>query len=130
MVLGDDGGFVYQFSDTDTQYDGNNIASRHLTPVIDLQAPDKFKRWDKLSYEARERTSGNGGVKIRYRTGNFDTSDTGWTDLTQTLTSVWAEYDRYLNISSKKIQFLLDNASGADFEWRSYELVGRLLDDR
>ena len=122
LVYGDSEGLVYQADETISTEDGNNILSRHLTPVIDYGTPDKYKRHNKLTYTAKERTTGNGGVKVRFRTGNFDTSETGWVDVTQTLTSDWEEYDAYVNRSSKRVQFNFESASGSDFEVREAEI--------
>jgi hypothetical protein len=130
MVMGDNGGFVYKFDPTYTDYDGQTLIARHPTPVFDMQVPDKFKRWEKLSYVAREKTSGNGAIFARYRTGNFDTSDTGWTDYSQALTGEWAEHEIYINRGSKCIQFEFRDFSGMDFEVKSYELFGDIEDNR
>lgn len=117
LYLGDDSGYVYAFDDLTYNYDGNAMSARHPTHVEDWQQPDKYKRWNAISVLARERTTDNGGVRVRYRTGDFDTSGTGWSgDWTQTLTSDLVEYVFYHNISSKKIQYEFDNAEGADFE--------------
>ena len=118
MVYGDSNGFVYQADETSVTEGGNAILTRHITPVVDVGLPSKYKRWNKLSYVAKERTDDNGGIKVRFRTDNFDTSETGWVDITQTLTSDWAEHDAYINRSSKRIQFNFENVSGSDFELR------------
>jgi len=122
LMLGDATGFVYQLDEALTTEDTNNIIARHLSPVIDLGAPGNYKRWNKISYTAKEKTSGNGGVKARFRIANFDTSETGWIDSTQNLTSDWEEYDTYMNRSSKRIQVCWDNVGGSDFEIREAEL--------
>jgi len=122
ILLGDATGFVYQLDETYTTEDGNNIACRHLSPVIDMGEPGNYARWNKISYTAKEKTSGNGGVKTRFRTASFDTSETGWVDLTQTLTSDWEKYDTYMNRSSKRVQICWDSVAGSDFEIREAEL--------
>ena len=122
MVYGDSNGLVYQSDETSVTEDGNAITTRHLTPVIDYGTPDKFKRHNKLTYTAKERTTNNGGIKVRFRTSNFDTSETGWVDISQTLTSEWEEHDAYINRSSKRIQFDFENISGSDFELREAEI--------
>ena len=121
--MGDATGLVFAFDDATYNFDGNSITARHPTHVEDWQQPDKYKRWDGISLVARERISGNGGIKIRYRTGNFDTSDTGWAgDFTQTLTSDLVEYRFFNNVSSKKIQYEFNNAAGSDFEIAEYKI--------
>ena len=130
VVLGDATGFIYQMDETYLTEDTNNILARHITPVIDMGKPGDFKRWNRLSYTAKEKTSGNGGVKIRFRTASFDTSETGWIDITQTLTSEWEEYDAYMNRSSKRVQFDFENVSGSDYEIREAELYAELEGNR
>ncbi|GAG06399.1 unnamed protein product, partial [marine sediment metagenome] len=58
LTIGDDSGYIYQFGDTDYDYDGDDIISRHPTAVIDGGEPDLFKRWPGIAIVARERTSG------------------------------------------------------------------------
>lgn len=134
MMIGDSSGFVYEFDPTYTTYDGNTITSRHFTHVEDYEQPDRFKRWNWISIVARydpDIVSG-GGMKIRHRTGNFDTSDTGWLgDFTQTLTSTWTEYRFYNNRSSKQIQYEFDSANGSHFQVSEYKIgPPQVQDDR
>ncbi len=130
IMLGDATGFIYQMDETHLTEDGNNILSRHLTPVIDLGEPGRFKRLNKISYTAKEKTSGNGGVTARFRTSDFDTSETGWIDVTQTLTSEWEEYDAFMNRSSKRVQFCWEAAAGSDYEIREAELHAEMEGNR
>jgi len=78
LVYGDADGFVYQADEDAVTEDGNDILGHHISPVIDYGSPSKYKRHSKLTYTAKERVDGLGGIKIRFRTGNFDTSSTGW----------------------------------------------------
>jgi hypothetical protein len=134
LMIGDSSGFVYEFDSTYTQYAGNNITSRHFTHVEDFEQPDKFKRWSWISVTARENPDigSNGGVKIRHRIKNFDTSDTAWRgDFTVDLSSSWKEYKLFNNITSKLIQYEFDSASGSNYQISEYKIgPPQIQDDR
>ncbi|KKN49889.1 hypothetical protein LCGC14_0638150 [marine sediment metagenome] len=78
IFLGDATGFIYLMDETYATEDFNSIVARHITPVIDMGRPGRFKRNNKLSFTAKEKESGTGGIIVRFRTSNFDTSETGW----------------------------------------------------
>lgn len=125
LMAGDSSGFVYEFDPTHTQYAGNNITARHFTGVEDFEQPDRFKRWNWISIVARTNPDigSNGGVKVRYRIGNFDTSDTGWLgDFTVDLTASWKEFKVFNNRSSKQIQYEFDSASGSNYQISEYKI--------
>ncbi len=134
LMIGDSSGFVYEFDPTHTQYAGNNITSRHTTHVEDFQEPDKFKRWNFISVIARENPDigSNGGIKIRHRLSNFDTSETGWTgDFTIDLTSAWKEFKLFNNKTSKEIQYEFDNVTGSNFQISQFKIgEPQIQDDR
>ena len=134
LMTGDSSGFVYEFDPTHTTYAGENITSRHYTHVEDFEQPDRFKRWNWISIVARENPDigSDGGVKIRHRIANFDTSDTGWLgDFTVDLTSSWKEYKFYNNRSSKRIQYEFDDAAGSNYQISEYKIGSpQIQDDR
>lgn len=130
MVLGDSDGWIYQFDSTSTQDDGVNRDSRHLTPIADLAMPDVYKRWEKMSCYAKEKISGNGGLKLRWRIANFDTSNTGWTDTTFDLTANWSKCEVFINRSSPSIQFAMLNCGSSDFEAEQFQFSYDLGENR
>jgi hypothetical protein len=123
IVIGDDGGFVYTIDPTYTTDDGNNMDCRHLSKVFDFCAPHKYKRWPGFSVVAK-----GSGLTARYRTGNFDTSDTGWNDFTQTLTSDYEQYNFWINESSKRLQVAFKDFTGSDFDVREFEIFDPLIE--
>jgi hypothetical protein len=122
--MGDSGGFVYQIDETYTTDDGNNMDCRHLTPIFDWNEPSKYKLWPGLSVVAK-----GSSMTIRYRTDNFDTSDTGWNDMTQALTSDYEQYNVWANKSSKRIQACFKDFTGEDFDLREYEIMNPLVEE-
>jgi len=133
MIIGDDSGFIYQFDTSVTTDDGEDIVARHRTPVIDLDQPDKYKRWDKISLNAASEMTVDGAVQINYRLGNFDTSETGWSDYTDDVHDVtieFTEFDVFINESSKKLQIEFRDYSGSNFKVESFQLFGEVLDNR
>jgi len=133
MIIGDNSGFVYQFDTSVTTDDGNDIVARHRTPVIDLDKPDLLKRWEKISLTGAAEMTTDGVVKVDYRTASFDTSETGWSDDTNDvhdLTADFTEFDVFINQSSKKLQLQFEDWSGSNFKVQSYEIFGELLDNR
>ena len=130
-MVGDSSGFVYEFDPTHITYAGNNITSRHFTHVEDFQQPDRFKRWNWISIVARTNPDigSNGGVKIRHRLSNFDTSDTAWTgDFTVDLTGSWKEYKLFNNKTSKQIQYEFDSAVGSNYQISEYKIGEPLME--
>lgn len=124
MVLGDDSGYVYQYSNSLVTQEGENITCRYLTKVYDFEEPGKQKRWPGLWVVAKEKTSGNGQLVVKYRTKNFDTSETGWATFTaRDLTSSYKKYRFRTNTKSYEIQYMFTNTSGSDFEIREYNLM-------
>jgi hypothetical protein len=124
IVIGDSAGFVYRIDETYTSDDGNNILQRHLTPVMDWSAPGIYKRWPGLRITAKGTS-----ITIRNRIASFDTSETGWTDVTQALTSEWVNYEFPLNTSSKKIQWAIKDFSGDDFQVSDIEIIEPLIEE-
>lgn len=123
ILIGDSSGFVYQYDSTGVTEDGENIVSRHLTPVFDWNEPGKVKRWAGLWISAKEKTSGNGKFVLSYRTDNFDTSETSWTDFTaRDLTATYQRHAFRINRKSQEIQYKITNTSGSDFEIQNYAL--------
>lgn len=121
LMIGDATGFVYQFDDTVLTDDGNAIDARHITPVIDWGEPEKYKRWPGISVVVEG--TDDGAIYIRHRTGNFDTSETGWTDVSIDLTDEVLEDTVWLNRTSKRIQFEFQEYSETTFKLRSYEVL-------
>lgn len=114
IALGDNSGNVYQFSDSVTTDDGIAIPAQHFTEVYDHGNPAKTKLWPPLIVTAKGTS-----ITISYRTGNFETEDTGWIDLaTQALTSEFTDYTFYPNDSSKRIQLKFSGTS--DFQYSAY----------
>jgi len=119
IVLADSTGYVYQHDDDLTQDDGIDIPSRHITEVYDLGLPGKNKLWPGIRITAK-----GTGVIVSYRTGNFETTDTGWTAFAeQELTSEFTDYKLTIWDTSKKIQFRFTNADGDDFQISNYEVI-------
>lgn len=106
LVLGDATGLVFNIDPTYTADNGIEIPARHLTPVIDAGTPGKNKRWGSTKVTAK-----GWEMRVSYRTSAFDTSDTGWFDYTQALTSEHINYDYYPNVTSKKIQWKISGNS-------------------
>jgi hypothetical protein len=123
FVLGDSGGFVYQIDETYTTDDSNLMDCRHVSPVFDFDAPHKYKRWPGFSVVAK-----GSGLTARYRIGNFDTSDTGWNDFTQTLASDYEQHNFWINKSSKRLQVCFKDFSGSDFQIREFEIFNPLIE--
>lgn len=113
IILGDATGLIYQIDETYTNDDGNLMDCRHLTPVIDGGAPGTMKRWGHISLSADGTV--DGAMMLSYRTGNFETSDSGWTDYTVDLTTENKTTDFFPNTSSKKVQYMLGDFSGKKF---------------
>ncbi|MCP4231955.1 MAG: hypothetical protein GY771_17640, partial [bacterium] len=83
IVLGDSAGYVFQYDSDLTQDDGVDIPSRHITEIYDVGVPGKYKIWPGIRITAK-----GTNITVYYRTGNFETTDTGWTAFTeQALTS-------------------------------------------
>jgi hypothetical protein len=125
LMFGDNSGFVYEFDPTNSTYDGATITARHVTHVEDYNEPDLMKRWSKISVVARANPDNptNGGLKVRHRLANFDTSDTGWRgDFTQDLTTSWKNYDFFNNRTSREIQYEFDSAAGSNFQISQYKI--------
>ena len=126
IALGDSDGNVYQYDSDVTQDDSVAIPSRHITEVIDAGKPGDMKIWPAITVTAK-----GTGVIVSYRTTGFQTTGTGWTDLsTLTLTSEFADYFVPINDTSKKIQFRFSN-TGDDFQVSNYminapELQGQI----
>ena len=113
VMLGDSTGLVFQYDQTYTTDDGAQIAVRHLTPVVDGGRPDVFKRWGGFGMVADG--TADGAMMASFRTGNFDTSDTGWVDFSADLSSESEEFIFYPNTTSKKIQLKYGDFSGKSF---------------
>lgn len=124
LILGDSGGFIYEIDETYTDDNGTDIDSRHLTPVVDAGMPGNYKRWPGVKVTAK-------GTRfiVGSRIGNFDTSDTGWSDISQELTSEWINYEFPLNITSKKIQWYIKDLSGQDFQVSDFEIGQPIIED-
>jgi len=135
IVVGDSKGNVYQYDSDLTADAGFAIPSRHLTEVYDLGIPNKNKIWPGIKVTAK----GTQFV-VSYRTGNFQTINTGWNEIETTgpftpyqeLTSEFVDYEFFINETSKKIQFKFSNiedsskpedaGTGPDFQISNYEL--------
>ena len=72
------------------------------------------KRWGHISLSADGTV--DGAMVMGYRTGNFETSETGWTDYTVDLTVENKNTDFFPNMSSKKVQYKLSDFSGKSFK--------------
>lgn len=118
IVLGDSAGWVYQYNDDLTQDNSVDIPSTHITEVYDLGVPSKSKIWPLLRITAKGTR-----LTVYYRTGNFQTTGTGWTVLTtdQALTSEFIDYDFFINDTAKKIQFKFYNDD--PFQISNYSLA-------
>ncbi len=117
-ILADATGYVYQVDSTYANDDGSLITQMHLTPVIDWQYPGYYKKWPGIRVTAK-----GDAMTVSYRTSDFDTSSTGWTDYTQTLTSEYVNYDFWINDSSKKIQWKFSDFTGGNIEISDFELM-------
>ncbi len=126
MVLGDSDGLVYQMDETYTEDDGNAIDCRHLTPVLDWGRPDKEKKWQGLSLVAEG--TADGAMYVRSRTSNFDTSNTGWSDVSFDLTSQFLEDTFWHNITSKRIQYSWKDFSGNQFYVSEYKVLDPVME--
>jgi len=122
IVIGDSAGYIYQYDSDLIQDDGIDIPSRHITEVCDTGFPGRNKLWPGITITAKGTS-----VVISYRTGNFETIDTGWTDFDATsLTSEFADYFIPINDTSKKIQFKF-SSTGDDFQISSYMINAPIL---
>jgi hypothetical protein len=129
IVFGDSAGNVYQFDDNLSKDDEVNIPARHITEVYDLGEPGKNKLWPGIKVTAKKTEIGDGGLIVSYRTGNFETIETGWTAFAeQVLTSEFITYEFTVWDTSKKIQFRFTNAEGDTFEISNYELIEPILE--
>ena len=114
IVIGDNSGNIYQFDSDLTQDGGVNIPARHITEVYDAGLPRFNKIWPALSITAKGTS-----VTVSYRTSDFETTGTGWTDFdAQTLTSEFLDYTFYINDTSKKVQFKFSGS--LDFQVSGY----------
>lgn len=120
MMLGDTNGFIYKFDSTYSDYDSVSIVARQPSPVFDWGEPDRLKRWPGFSVVAEGTDAG--AMLLRYRTSDFDTSDTGWTDVTFDLTSNYLTKDVWLNRSSLGLQLELRDFSGNAFDVQSFKI--------
>ena len=128
LVLGDSAGNIYQYNSDLTEDDTVNIPSKHHTEVHDGNLPSKSKIWPAVVVTAKGTS-----LVVSYRTGNFETENTGWIDFTQlTLTSEFVDYTVPINDTSKKIQFKFSNipdsaaptvTTGDNFQISNYELI-------
>lgn len=101
LTIGDDAGFVYQFSETATDDDGVDIPCQHITEVHDGGRPNDNKVWPQIHVNAKGTS-----INVSYRVGNFETEGTGWVDFAEiALTSEYLDYACFPNVTSKKIQF-------------------------
>jgi hypothetical protein len=125
LAIGDSSGFVYFFETTEANDAGTPMDRRHLTPVIDLQQPEKWKRWNRL-----ETVADGSKLVIRTRTGSFDTSNTGWTDISYDLTNEHEVYHKYINRSQKRIQIEYLDTTGSNFNIREFKLDYELEENR
>ncbi len=117
IVLGDSAGYVFQYDSDLTQDDGVDIPSRHITEIYDVGVPGKYKIWPGIRITAK-----GTNITVYYRTGNFETTDTGWTAFTeQALTSEFVDYEFTIWDTSKKVQFKWYNED--DFQVSNYELI-------
>jgi len=124
MVLGDSNGEVFQFDSDVTTDDTVDVPAVHITEVYDLDRPYENKIWPSIKYNAK-----GTGIIVSYRTGNFETTGTGWTAFSeQVLTSEWTLYEEFLNVTSKKIQFRFTNADGDDFQVSNYAVTEAVLE--
>lgn len=124
LVLGDSAGYVFQYDSDLTQDDSVNIPSRHITEVYDLGLPGKNKIWPGIRVTAK-----GTGLIVSYRTGNFETTGTGWTAFTeQVLTSEFVDYEFTVHDTAKRIQFRFTNADGDPFQISNYELIEPALE--
>ena len=70
--------------------------------------PSRNKIWPGIRITAK-----GSGLIVSYRTGNFETTGTGWTAFAElALTSEFVDYALYINATSKKIQFKFSNVDG------------------
>ncbi|KPL25582.1 MAG: hypothetical protein AMJ75_00260 [Phycisphaerae bacterium SM1_79] len=127
ILLGDATGMIFQVDETYTQDDSNLIACRHVTGEFDWGLPDTMKRWPGLSVVAEG--SDDGAMYVGYRISDFDTSDTGWTDVSFDLTSNYEEKTFWINKSSTNIQFAMKDFSGKAFSVRSYKVLEPLVEE-
>lgn len=127
LCLGDSTGFVYQYDASYITDDGVIIPQRHITPILDLQRPDIYKRWPGMSIVACGTIGG--AMYVSYRTDYFDTSETGWTDFTFDLTSEYRERSFWFNTSSQKIQCKFSDFSGKQLEIRSFNIFDPIIED-
>ncbi len=124
FIIGDSGGFIYKVDETYVTDNNISIDSRHLTPVVDAGMPGNYKRWPGIKVTAK-------GTRfiVRSRIGNFDSSDTGWSDISQELTSEWINYEFPLNITSKKIQWEIKDLSGQNYSVSDMEILQPTIED-
>lgn len=116
LAIGDSAGNVYQFDSDLTQDGGVNIPALHITEIYDGGFPYRNKIWPAFTVVAKGTS-----ITVSYRTGNFETTGTGWTAFdAQTLTSEFVAYNFYVNDTSLKVQFKFSGSS--DFVVSEYGL--------
>lgn len=116
IAVGDSAGNIYQFDKDLTQDGGVDIPAVHITEIYDGGFPYRNKIWPAFTIMAKGTS-----ITVSYRTGNFETTGTGWTAFsTQALTSEFVAYNFYVNDTSQKIQFKFSGSS--DFVVSEYGL--------
>lgn len=136
LIMGDATGLVFQWGD-ETAYDDISIVGRHHTHVEDAELPEVYKQWKGIAIVAKGISASdgtaidNGGINVRHRIDNFDTSDTGWVDHTVDLTQTMQSYNVWLNTTSKQIQFEFANAAESDYVLSQYKVLDpEILENR
>ena len=125
VILGDSTGYIYVYDETYTDDDGALIEARHLTPITDFGEPGRYKMWPGFSVVAK-----GSALTARWRIDNFDTSETGWTDFTQTLnTTEFNQYNFWIQSSSKCLQIAIEDFSGGAFTVRELEIMTPVMED-
>lgn len=134
LVLGDSAGYVFQYDSDLTQDDTVSIPSKHHTEVHDGNLPSKNKIWPGVVVTAKRASLiEEASLIVSYRTSDFETENTGWTDFGKlVLTSEFVNYFIPINDTSKKIQLKFSNitdsseptiTSGDNFVISNYELT-------
>jgi len=135
MIMGDGSGWVYQFDPTYTKdgmasgggSGGELITQRHPTPIFDGGHADIKKRWPGISVVACG--SADGAMTIKHRQDNFDTSDTGWTDMSFDLTTEWKEKKFFINKTSEGIQFEFADWSGKAMKVKEFKILNPEIEE-
>lgn len=126
LAIGDSDGYVYVFDETYIKDETSPISGHHYTPSYDWGLPDGYKYWPAITIQAEG--TADGAMYVGYRTADFDTSGTGWTDFTFDLTGNFLSKTFYPHVTSEAIQLKFQDFSGKYFAVREYKIHDPIIE--